>query len=244
MYEHAPHGQSVVVIDLLPDFECSVNERAIPLSSTQELLLIKLAIDGEQSRTELAASLWPGADPFHASRQLSRTVCRILTKTGACLLRSDLDRIALADDVSVDYQAATTVARTILAAARPPVDTDPLVVKLLAKDLLRGVGQTDVVRERKRWDRLRMLTLEKMALAHLDSGDLDRAVEISTTAARITPEAEWPHLVIAAASITRGDLDRARSVHRRFADQSHHPSDAFDDLISFAGQLRAFARMP
>jgi len=244
MCEHLPQGQTVVVIDLLPEFECSVNESSIALSPTQGLLLIKLAIEGEQSRTKLAASLWPDADPFHASRQLSRTVCRILSKTGACLLRSDVDRIALADDVSVDYRAATAVARNILGAACPPVDTDPLVVKLLAKDLLRSVSRTEVVRERKRWDRLRMLTLEKLALAHLDSSDLDRAVEIATMAARINPVAEWPHLIIAAASISRGDLDRARRAYRRYADQAHRPSDGFDDLISFAGQLRAFARLP
>jgi DNA-binding SARP family transcriptional activator len=240
MREHGP----TVVIALMPEFDCSVNESPVALSPTQGLLLIKLALQGALSRKEIAASLWPGADPFHAGKQLSRTVWRIQSKTGCGLLRSDVDRLALADDVSVDYRAATAVAHNILGAASPPVDTDPLVVKLLAMDLLRGVSQIEVVRERKRWDRLRMLTLEKMALTHLDSGDLDRAVDIATMAARIDPSVEWPHLIIAAVSIIRGDLDHARRIHRCYADQAHRPSDAFDDLIAFADQLRSFARLP
>jgi DNA-binding SARP family transcriptional activator len=239
MCEHGP----TVVIDLMPEFDCSVDERPITLSSTQRLLLIKLALHGELPRQAIAASLWPGVDPFHASRQLSRAVCRIQSKTGCGLLRSDADRIALADEVSVDYRAARAVAHNILGATDPPLNTDPLVLTLLAKDLLRDLEQVEIVRERERWDRLRMLTMEKMALAHLESGDLDRAVDIAMTASRIEPSAEWPHLIVAAASISRGDLDRARHIHRRFAEQAHRPSEGFDDLIAFAGQLRAFARL-
>ncbi|MEU5878932.1 bacterial transcriptional activator domain-containing protein [Spirillospora sp. NPDC047279] len=230
-----PRGQAV--IGLLPEFDLSLGGNPIGLSRLPGRIIILLALNGEMSRKALTAGLWPNSDPAHSSKKLSQALWRIRVKTGTAVLRVDGGQLCLADDVSVDYWAARSLAHNIMNGVSPATDTDPLVVKLLGTELLRGSHDDEAVRERERWDRLRGLALEKMAIALLETGQAAGAAEVASVATRIDQLAERPHRILATAHLEQGDTVSARRVYVRYAgllrrELQAEPSAAFRTLVS------------
>ncbi|MFG2000765.1 BTAD domain-containing putative transcriptional regulator [Spirillospora sp. NPDC048911] len=241
MKEHA--SPSPAVVGLLPEFGCYLNDAHVALPHTPGRLLIRLALGGETSRKAIAASLWPDTEPFQAAKRLSQALWRIRDRTGDLLLISQADRLRLAEDVSVDYWAAKAIAHSILKGVSRPVDPDPVVVRMLGTELLRGRDDDGIDRERERWDRLRTLALERMAAELLRRGEPDKTIEIALLASEVDELAEGPHLLVASAHLTRGDTIGARRVYRRYTTMVRRelqvdPSAAFRDLISLGGDVR------
>ncbi|MFI0445752.1 BTAD domain-containing putative transcriptional regulator [Actinomadura sp. 6N118] len=231
------------VVSLLPEFGCFMGDSHVTFSPVPGRVLIHLALRGEVTRKVIAASLWPDTEPLQAARRLSQALWRIRGKTGSALLKVDADRLSLARDVSVDYCAAKSLAHNVLSEISPPADADPLVLKLLGSELLRGVEDEEIAHEQDRWDRLRSLALEKIAEALLQAGDPVKAIEVALTASQVDTFAESPRLILASAYLTLGDTVSARRVYLEYTrlvrrELQTDPSAAFRDLISLERELR------
>lgn len=68
-------------------------------------VLLRLALAGPQTRPQLVALLWPDHDEGSGRRNLRRELARLRDAGAGAALRADGDRLALADEVSVDAHA-------------------------------------------------------------------------------------------------------------------------------------------
>lgn len=103
-----PTGLGRVHISLLPGFVCRTDQRVTDLSDIQQRLVAALVLgDRPIRRGDLAARLWPDAPPDRAGARLRQTVWRLNQATAGGLLRASHTTITLADQVEVDYRAAT-----------------------------------------------------------------------------------------------------------------------------------------
>ncbi|WP_018653301.1 AfsR/SARP family transcriptional regulator [Actinomadura flavalba] len=237
-----PRGQSenqpTWRVGLLPAFRCVRDERTVPLPAAPSALIVAVAIaEPGVARRALQARLWPDLPPEAAARRLRQLLWRARRATGTGLFEVTPDAVRLAADVAVDLREGTALARRVLSGERPP----PASCALLGRSLLReGPDCGTVQAERDRWDRLRIVALERLAEHRLGAGDALGALELAGRAAEVDELAEAPHRIMALAHLARNDDASACRLYvdyrRRVARELHiQPSGAFRDLLYPSG---------
>lgn len=233
MHEHKENA-----VYLLPEFSCSFNGRKVGSDETSGKLIIYLALEaGGLSRGAAAARLWPDVDPRNSAKRLRQLLWRIRQEARSMITVST-DSLRLTEDAIVDYRAAKTLAQDVL--RTDPLDlreVDPLIVRLLSTELLREVYDEEVLGERDRWDRLRLLALERLAKASLDFGDATSAIVLATLAAQVDELAEDPQRLLTEAHLRRGDtvsayrsyLDYAKVLRRELGVE---PGPSLQELVT------------
>ncbi|MFB4306308.1 BTAD domain-containing putative transcriptional regulator [Actinomadura sp. GTD37] len=198
-------------------------------------------------RGSLQGRLWPDAAPAEAAKRLRQALWRVRRETGARILTVTPVHVGLAADVEVDLHRGERLARRITGAAGPDGvlsrDVPPERPALDAKDvgLLGGVllpcwPDGDVRAAGDRWDRLRLLALERLAEHALASGDTMGAIELAEAAARVDGLAETSYRITAAAHLARADHVSAWRVYTRYRrllgeEMRLEPSPGFRDLV-------------
>ncbi|MFI0366722.1 BTAD domain-containing putative transcriptional regulator [Actinomadura sp. 1N219] len=225
-------------IQLLPRFACCLVGHEVGPEETVGRLIVHLALEGGGlSRQAAGARLWPDLDTANSAKRLRQLLWRLRPETRSMIVIGT-DSLRLADDVTVDYHAAKSLAQHILHIAPATLhDVDPLIVRLLSTELLRDGYDEEVLNERGRWDRLRLLALERLATTALEIGDTENAVVLATLAAQVDDLAETPPRVLVQAHLRRGDtvtayrtyLDYAAVVRRELGVE---PGPALRELVS------------
>ncbi|MFI0487252.1 BTAD domain-containing putative transcriptional regulator [Actinomadura sp. 9N215] len=225
-------------IQLLPHFACRLAGHEIGPDETASRLLIHLALEaGRLSRSAMAARLWPDLDPMSSAKRLRQLLWRIRPEARSMVVIG-ADSLRLADDVTVDYHAARSLAQHILHAVPSELhEIDPLIVRLLSTELLRDGHDEEIMNERYRWDRLRLLALERLATTALELGDTESAIVLATLGSHVDDLAEIPPRVLVQAHLMRGDtvtayrtyLDYGAVVRRELGVE---PGPALQDLVA------------
>ncbi|GAA2578639.1 hypothetical protein GCM10010411_08940 [Actinomadura fulvescens] len=148
--------------------------------------------------------------------------------TGEQIIQAGHDAVMLADGVHVDLDEAERLVHRPLS-----TDTD---WSLLACPLLPESDDDEVRAARQRWDRLRLLALERLAHTKLAEGDISGAIDVAGHALGIDPLNEGPHRLLAEANLARHDMATARRVYDDYrADLDHNlgvePSMEFRRLL-------------
>ncbi|RKS68382.1 transcriptional activator [Actinomadura pelletieri DSM 43383] len=232
------HESDEDTIQLLPYFVCRLADRDVGPEESVGRLIVHLALeDGGLSRHVMAARLWPDLDAVSSAKRLRQLLWRMRPETRS-LLVIGADSLRLAEDVTVDYHAARSLAQHILHTDPGDLhDIDPLIVRMLSTELLRDGHDEEILNEQGRWDRLRLLALERLATAALESGDTENAILLATLGAQVDELAEGPPRALVQAHLRRGDtvtayrtyLDYDATVRRELGVE---PSPALRELVA------------
>ncbi|MFC0038028.1 AfsR/SARP family transcriptional regulator [Actinomadura rayongensis] len=221
-------------LNVLPTFRVGRGAAELRLPTGPAALLVAVALEADGvGRRSLQRRLWPGQPPEAAARRLRQFLWRVRRETGGGLLDVTADKVALAPGVSVDLHAGTELARRVIAGEWPaPADAAVLSARLLED----GPDDPAVLTARERWDRRRLLALERLAEHRLERGDPLGALDLAGAAAEIDEFAEAPQRIMAAAHLARNDGASARRLYHRYRRRVTHelsvePSPAFRDLF-------------
>jgi DNA-binding SARP family transcriptional activator len=234
-------------VHLLSAFTCRVDGSEVALAEFPRNLVINLVLGEHRvSRGVLMARLWPDEAPERAAKRLRQTLWRIRRLTRGRIISANHDVVGLVEGACVDFTAAVGRARHAVSPTATPVElaAHPLDRwRPLALPLLPGSVSDEVHMAQQRWDRLRLLALEKIADAKLLQGDIPAAIELASHAVEVDDLSEGPYRVLAQAHLARNDIAMAQRVYGAYAAllQAHlgvAPSAEFGDILSRAGCAR------
>ncbi|GAA2092673.1 AfsR/SARP family transcriptional regulator [Actinomadura alba] len=234
-------------VHLLSAFTCRIDGGEVALAELPRNLVINLVLGRHRmSRGALMARLWPDEEPERAAKRLRQILWRIRRLTQGRIVSADHEVIGLAEDTCVDFTAALDLARFAVSAT---ATLPELAIRSLdhwrplAQPLLPGSTSDEVHMARQRWDRLRLLALEKIADAMLLSGDIPAAIELASYAVEVDDLSEGPYRVLAQAHLARNDIGMAQRVYGAYAALLREslgvgPSAEFGDILNTAGSRR------
>lgn len=182
-------------------------------------LVALLALEDRRvPRALIAERLWPDIEPEAAAKRLRQTLWRIRRLTADRVVRASQDTVGLAEGVRVDIEEAVTLARHILS---PEAVNDELAAigdwRPLGLPLLPGCESEEVYLARQRWDRLRLLALERLAEASLAQGRIPDAIELASVAIAVDDLNEGLHRLLVRANLARRDIATAKRIHAGYS---------------------------
>jgi DNA-binding SARP family transcriptional activator len=234
-------------VHLLSAFTCRIDGDEVALAELPRNLVVNLVLaDHRMCRGALMARLWPDEEPDRAAKRLRQTLWRIRRLTQGRIISADHEVVELAEGVCVDFTAALRLARFAVSATATLAElaTRPLDQwRPFALPLLPGSTSDEVHMAQQRWDRLRLLALEKIADAMLLRGDIPAAIELASQAVEVDDLSEGPYRVLAQAHLARNDFGMAQRVYGSYAALLREnlgvgPSAEFGDLLGTAGSGR------
>jgi DNA-binding SARP family transcriptional activator len=234
-------------VHLLSAFTCRIDGGEVALAELPRNLVINLVLaDHRMSRGALMARLWPDEEPERAAKRLRQTLWRIRRLTRGRIVTADHEVVGLAEDACVDFTAALGLARFAVSATAelPELAARPLDHwRSLGRPLLAGATSGEVHTAQQRWDRLRLLALERVAEAMLFRGDIPAAIELASYAVEVDDLSEGPYRVLALAHLARNDIGMAQRVYGAYAALLREnlgigPSAEFGDILNTAGSRR------
>ncbi|MFI0447119.1 BTAD domain-containing putative transcriptional regulator [Actinomadura sp. 6N118] len=220
----------------MPSVRCHLDGFEVPLTEGMRSLVITVALEGDGlPRRALQVRMWPDLESCSAAKRLRQLLWRVKRETGDRLLNAASGCVRLAETVSVDLRSAERRARGIVNGEICP-SIDPAEWSFLGEELLSGWPDESVWEAQDRWNRLRLLALERLAERALQAGDFPAAIELASVAVSVDEFNEVPHRVIAAAYLERGDLASSWRVFTKFQqllrrEMGLEPSASFRDLV-------------
>ena len=185
-----PHAQPLLQIRLLGPLEVMVAGRPAVVDTRKALAIVALVAAERRpfARDELAAMFWPDVDDEAARGALRRTLSVLRTAVGESGLRIERTRVALDPDVDVDL---VTLERLAVSADQADLETAAALARgpFLAGFTIRdspGFDDWQAART-TRVERTVGELLERLAVARLDRGDLDGAVEAARRRVELDP---------------------------------------------------------
>ncbi|WP_242884622.1 AfsR/SARP family transcriptional regulator [Actinomadura litoris] len=224
-------------LELLPSFRCQAGGREVRLSEGLSSLVVTVVLEPAWSaRRTVQARLWPDAEPGGAAKRMRQALWRVRRETGGGLLEVTAGHVRLARGVGLDLREAEDLARAVIDGASAVGAVRPAGASVLGRELLHGWTDEAVLEARARWDRLRILALERLAEQSLAIGGTADALEFAGMAAEADAFGEAPHRIMAAAHLGRGDHVSAWRVYahyRRFLKRELglEPSGGFRALV-------------
>jgi DNA-binding SARP family transcriptional activator len=210
---HGSHRNACV--QLLSSFACRVGGSEVVLAELPRGLITGLALaERRMPRAIVAERLWPRMEPTAAAKRLRQTLWRIRRLTADHVVQASQDTVAITEGVRVDVEEAEGLARRILS---PGVADDELTAIAdwapLGLPLLPEHAGEAVHLARQRWDRLRLLALERLAEANLAQGRIPDAIELASRAMAIDDLNEGLHRLLVRANLARRDIATAKRIH-------------------------------
>ncbi|MBC2932485.1 BTAD domain-containing putative transcriptional regulator [Nocardioides sp. zg-1228] len=206
------------------------DERVTTPMRSQRLIAF-LALQGEQSRSVVAGSLWPTSAEAQARSSLRAAVVQLRRDVpGALAVRNG--SLSLDVSVSVDLHGLRTILTNVLAAP-----TTVLVASIANwGDLLPGWYEDWVLFERERWRHRRVMALDLMARRALETGDADVAQIAAEACVELEPLREASHRLLTQAHLSLGNRIEALRVYEDFRQRSLTefglaPDQRFEALI-------------
>jgi DNA-binding SARP family transcriptional activator len=194
-------------------------------------LCVHLALRGDRSRRQVAATLWPDLAPAAAQRNLRVTLAYLTglleperTRGGGSELIDERDdRLRFADHprLRIDIRAALDAADALSSAAAlgnapAMVIASRQLTRWSIGPLLGGACDAAWIEEEEARVRSALLAAASAgAPIVLRAGDPDLATSLAELGLSLDPWAERLHQVVVNACIARGDLDAARRALRR-----------------------------
>ncbi|GAA2596737.1 BTAD domain-containing putative transcriptional regulator [Actinomadura fulvescens] len=231
-------------LELMPSVRCHLDGLEVPLTDGMRSLVITVALEGDGlSRRALQNRMWPDLESCGAAKRLRQLLWRVKRETGDRLLTATSGCVRLAETVSVDLHSAERRAREAVN-GETPAYIDPAEWSFLGEELLSSWPDENVWEAQDRWNRLRLLALERLAERALEGGDVPSAIELASMAVSVDEFNEIPYRVMASAYLARGDLASSWRVFTKFQqllrrEMGLEPSAAFRALIEHRGVARS-----
>jgi DNA-binding SARP family transcriptional activator len=205
-----------VQLILTRGFELRVDGRFVELPHSSERLLAFLALVARPVlRGYAAGSLWLDRSEERALANLRSALWR-LRGSGADVVLTAGDRLALAPEVDVDVRELTAWARTVERA--PEIDLARLDALLAAHELLTDWYDDWTVAERERFRNLRLHALETCCRRLAASGEQARAIEAGLAAVAEESLRESAQRALVAAYLAEGNVGEALRQYASFRD--------------------------
>lgn len=226
-------------VELMPSLRCHVGGRDLRFSEGLCRLIVAVALERDGlGRRALQTRLWPDLEPPDAAKRLRQSLWRLRRETGERLLDVTGKRVRLADTVTVDLRMAERKAREAITGDGEGSPPDRADWSFLGTALLTGWSDEEVNAERERWNRLRLLALERLAEHGLRAGDVLGALEFAGLAVGVDMFCEAPHRLMSAAHLARGDQASAWRVYEQYRrllviELGLEPSAEFRELIGY-----------
>ena len=205
----------------MPTFQCRVHGNEVSLSNAPARVVCFVALSGGRvARRVAAARLWPDLGPARAAKMLRQNLWKIRHLSTGRLLHVTPHEVALREDVEVDFFRAERLARSVLneRVRLGEITADgPHGWPEFTRELLAGHSAEEVADARARWDRLRLLALEKIAAEALEAGDLLSAIQVADSITLIDGLNEAAHRTLVAAYQARRDPRTASAIYRGYA---------------------------
>lgn len=204
------------VLSLLGTWTLHHEGVAVLATGSEQRLVVLLALRRRQRRPYLAGMLWPDVGEKQALTRLRNTLCSLRRRCPR-LLEVTEDAVALRPAVRVDLEDLEGLARDLLA-GRLPEGPDPAAAcaRLVACDeLLLGWYDDWILRERDRFNELRIRALEVCVEVLLGLDRLGGASEAAIAAINLDPLRESSHRALMRVYLAEGNpVLAARQVER------------------------------
>jgi DNA-binding SARP family transcriptional activator len=207
------------------------NQRVCTPMRAQRLIAF-LALQGEQSRSVVACSLWPTSAEAQARSSLRAAAVHV-RRTAPGVLSTSNGSLRLDVSVLIDLHMLRSVLDDALA------EPTPGLVASVATwgELLPGWYEDWVLFERERWRHRRVMALDLMARRSLEAGDLGVALVAAKACVDLEPLREASHRVLTQVHLKMGNRIEALSVYDDFRQRSLTefglaPDQRFDELVA------------
>ncbi len=186
----------------------------------------------------LQGRVWPDLEPEAAAKRLRQLLWRVRTATAGRLLDVSMEQVRLADHVEVDLYDAERFARRAMEHGSAP----PAEHAVLGRELLADWQDGTVLDAQERWNRLRLMALERLAEESLRAGAVLDAIEFAGMATMVDEFDEIPRRIMVSAYSLRGDHAGARRVYDAYrrllrTELGLEPSPEFKELLSRNGDM-------
>jgi len=200
---HSASGQVGNHLLLLGGFRLEYDGAPLALPVHAQRLLAFVALHDQVSRVMTAGMLWPDVTEQRASGNLRSTVWRLQRLCPSIVLVSR-NLLRLSPSVTVDVRECQ-VALAALAEEPGEAGVSELSEGSFCGELLPGWYEDWVLRERDRWQHLRLHALEEAADRLLRHGRYGEALKAALAAARSDPLRESARRLILRVHVAQGN---------------------------------------
>ena len=197
-----------VELTMLGGFDLRSCGQRVELPPSAERVVAYLAIHhGPASRPNVAGTLWLDVPEERAMANLRSALWR-LRRQGVPIVEARGARLALHDDVTVDFRQLSVAAHQCLD-GNAPADRDQLERLTNSSDLLGDWYEDWVLLEREHFRQLRLQALERLAAELAREGQYGRAVEAALAAVSSEPLRESAHRALISVHLAQGNRGEA-----------------------------------
>jgi len=184
-------GMSTLLLSFLGPAQFTRDDQPVELTAAKAIgLLAYLALTGApQTRDHLVDLFWPDSLPDAARKNLRNTLWTIRKELGDDVLRTDVDRLSLADAVWSDVQGFEVAAQSLLAAETPAENKLQAAVDLYRAPLLDGLTLSEapdfelwLTTERERLGQMYLRVLEALVASHQATGNWKEVMAVARQA--------------------------------------------------------------
>jgi DNA-binding SARP family transcriptional activator len=194
-------------VRLLDWWELRLAGERVSLGRREQRLVALLALNGRQSRAQVAAGLWPDSTDQRAMNSLRAAVWHT-RHTVEGLVDGDDGTLALAPHVQVDVHDLSRLAAAVTAAPEAH-DLDAAMPGLTGGQLLPDWFDDWVLFERERLEHARFRALDAVARCRLQRDRPDDAATAARAALQIEPLHEGENVLLVRALLASGDVVEA-----------------------------------
>lgn len=210
--------------------------RCILPHASQRLLAFLALQDRIQSRSFIAATLWPDVSEFHAKASLRSALTRLGSLERTVLNVTPRD-ISLAPHVSVDYRKARLlVQRLLLPTTQSAEGLGPDAITTLSLELLPDWDDEWLVAEAERWHQSRLFGLESLPEMLLADQHFAEAIPAALAVLQAAPLRETANAMLIRIHLAQGNRTEALSAYEKYRDLLHaelgiEPTDEIKALV-------------
>jgi DNA-binding SARP family transcriptional activator len=217
---------------LVDRWQLSRGNQRVSTPVRSQRLIAFLALQGEQSRSVVAGSLWPTSDEAQARSSLRAAAVHV-RRTAPGVLSTSNGTLRLDVSVLIDLHALRGILDNALAEPTPDLVTSVATWG----ELLPGWYEDWVLFERERWRHRRVMALDLMARRASETGDLATALVAAEACVELEPLREASHRVLTQIHLKMGNRIEALRVYDNFRQRSLAefglaPDQRFDELVA------------
>jgi DNA-binding SARP family transcriptional activator len=199
-----------VRLTLLGSFRLQIGDVEVCLPISGQRLLVILALQGRQSRSRIAGTLWPDSPESKALGNLRTSIWRV-NQTVPGMVAGTGGAVDLAPHVAVDVRILVEQTKALL--HEVPPDASPVPQAVGDGELLPDWDDEWLAHERERLRQLHLHLQETFAERFASEGKFGLALDMALGALRLDNLRESAHRSVIRIHLQEGNLSEARRAY-------------------------------